>query len=57
LRAALAFAGIGALLLAAAALGLTTIRKVKTLPAPAGSGREFGSEATLHAPPPVLENA
>ena len=57
LRAALMFSGVGALLLAAVAISLATIRNVKKLPAPVGSAREFGSEATLHAPPPVLENA
>jgi len=57
LRAALAFAGGGALLLAAAAAGLATIRGVRRLPAPAAASHEVGSEATLHAPPPVLESA
>jgi len=56
LRAALAFAGVGGLLLAAAAIGLATIRRVRVLPKPDGAHAEFGSEATLHAPP-ALEHA
>jgi len=56
LRAALAFAGVGGLLLAAVAMGLTTLRQVRVLPKPAGVAGEFGSEATLHAPG-ALEHA
>jgi len=56
LRAALAFAGVGGLLLAALAAWLSTIRDVRVLPAPQGELPEFGSEATLHAPP-ALERA
>lgn len=51
LRAALAFAGVGGLLLAAVALWLATLRQVRVLPQPEGALGEFGSEATLHAPP------
>ncbi|HEU5297200.1 MAG TPA: MFS transporter [Burkholderiaceae bacterium] len=51
LRAALAFAGGGGLALAAVALWLSTIREVRVLPKPEGTLGEFGSEATLHAPP------
>ncbi|HEY6513532.1 MAG TPA: MFS transporter [Burkholderiaceae bacterium] len=51
LRAALAFAGVGGLLLAALAAWLSTIRQVRVLPKPDGALPEFGSEATLHAPP------
>jgi MFS family permease len=51
LRAALAFAGVGALLLAGVAAGLGAIRQVRVLPKPDGAPNEFGSEATLHAPP------
>jgi MFS family permease len=57
LRAALGLAGVGALVRAAVAAWLSTIRSVRTLPKPAGSAPEFGSEATLHAPPPVLGDA
>jgi MFS family permease len=56
LRAALAFAGGGGLLLAAVAAWLSTIRDVRALPKPEGAVGEFGSEATLHAPP-ALERA
>jgi hypothetical protein len=56
LRAALAFAGVGGLLLAAVAAWLSTIRQVRVLPKPEGAIDEFGSEATLHAPP-ALEHA
>jgi MFS family permease len=56
LRAALAFAGVGGLVLAAVALGLSAIRQVRALPKPEGAIGEFGSEATLHAPP-ALEHA
>lgn len=51
LRAALAFAGVGALLLAVVAAWLGTIRRVRVLPKPEGVLSELGSEATLHAPP------
>jgi MFS family permease len=51
LRVALAFAGVGALLLAVVAAWLGTIRQVRVLPKPEGVVSEFGSEATLHAPP------
>jgi MFS family permease len=51
LRAALAFAGVGGLLLAGVAAWLGTIRRVRVLPKPDGAVSEFGSEATLHAPP------
>jgi MFS family permease len=51
LRAALAFAGVGGLLLAAVAAWLGTIRQVRVLPKLVGAASEFGSEATLHAPP------
>jgi MFS family permease len=51
LRAALVFAGVGGLLLAALAAWLSTIRQVRVLPEPEGAIAEFGSEATLHAPP------
>jgi MFS family permease len=51
LRAALAFAGVGALLLAVVAAWLGTIRQVRVLPKPEGVLSELGSEATLHAPP------
>ncbi|MCG3188158.1 MAG: hypothetical protein LKCHEGNO_00051 [Burkholderiaceae bacterium] len=50
LRAALVFAGVGGLLLSAVSASLPAIRGVRVLPQPAGLG-EFGSEATLHAPP------
>jgi MFS family permease len=50
LRAALAFAGVGALLLAGVAAWLGTIRQVRVLPKPDGALSELGSEATLHAP-------
>jgi MFS family permease len=56
LRAALAFAGIGGLMLAALAMSLSTIRQVRVLPKPEGAASQFGSEATLHAPP-ALESA
>src|SRR5262245_20412803 len=56
LRAALAFAGVGGLVLAAVAAWLSTIREVRVLPKPEGAHSEFGSEATLHAPP-ALERA
>jgi len=51
LRASLAFAGVGALVLAGVAAWLGTIRQVRVLPKPEGAVSEFGSEATLHAPP------
>jgi predicted MFS family arabinose efflux permease len=51
LRAALVFAGVGGLLLSGVAAWLGTIRQVRVLPKPDGSLSEFGSEATLHAPP------
>jgi MFS family permease len=51
LRAALAFAGVGALLLAGVAAWLGTIRRVRVLPKPESGLSELGSEATLHAPP------
>jgi MFS family permease len=51
LRVALAFAGVGALLLAVVAAWLGTIRQVRVLPKPEGVLSELGSEATLHAPP------
>ena len=51
LRASLAFAGVGALLLAGVAAWLGTIRQVRVLPKPDGALSEIGSEATLHAPP------
>jgi MFS family permease len=57
LRASLAFAGVGALLLAGVAVWLTTLRSVRVLPKPDGGAPGFGSEGTLHAPPPVLERA
>ena len=51
LRAALAFAGCGGLLLAVVAAWLSAIRQVRVLPKPDGALSEVGSEATLHAPP------
>jgi len=54
LRAALAFAGGGALLLAVVAALLATLRQVRQLPTPEGGERAFeelGTEGTLHAPP------
>ena len=56
LRAALAFAGVGALVLAAVAAWLSTLRDVRVLPKPVGAIGEIGTEATLHAPP-ALEHA
>ncbi|HTP74388.1 MAG TPA: MFS transporter [Burkholderiaceae bacterium] len=56
LRAALTFAGVGGLLLAVVAAWLSTIRAVRVLPKPDLAASEFGSEATLHAPP-ALERA
>jgi MFS family permease len=56
LRTALGFAGVGALLLAAVAIGLAAIRQVRALPKPEGAIEEVGSEGTLHAPP-ALERA
>jgi MFS family permease len=56
LRYALAFAGVGGLLLAGVAAWLPVIRQVRALPKPEMPGTEFGSEATLHAPP-ALERA
>jgi MFS family permease len=53
LRAALAFAGIGALLLAAVAAWLATIRNVRVLPTPKDAPLQLGTEATLHAPRPI----
>jgi hypothetical protein len=47
---------VGGLLLAAVAAWLSTIRQVRVLPKPEGGIDEFGSEATLHAPP-ALEHA
>jgi hypothetical protein len=43
-------------LLASVAAWLSTIRQVRVLPKPEGATAEFGSEATLHAPP-ALERA
>ncbi|HEX6721585.1 MAG TPA: MFS transporter, partial [Burkholderiaceae bacterium] len=51
LRAALAFSGVGGLVLAGVAAWLGTIRQVRVLPKPEGALNELGSEATLHAPP------
>jgi MFS family permease len=51
LRAALAFAGVGGLVLAGVAAWLGTIRQVRVLPQPEGALTDVGSEATLHAPP------
>jgi len=56
LRAALTFAGVGGLLLAVVAAWLSTIRAVRVLPKPDLAASEFGTEATLHAPP-ALERA
>jgi MFS family permease len=56
LRAALTFAGVGGLLLASVAAWLPAVRQVRVLPTPEGEIGEFGSEATLHAPP-ALEHA
>lgn len=56
LRAALAFAGVGGMLLAAVAAWLPALRQVRVLPKLEGASAEFGSEATLHAPP-ALERA
>lgn len=51
LRAALVFAGAGALLLAMVAAGLSTLRGVRVLPKPVGAVDALGTEAALHAPP------
>jgi hypothetical protein len=56
LRYALAFAGVGGLVLSVVAAWLPAIRRVRVLPKPEGASTEFGSEATLHAPP-ALERA
>jgi MFS family permease len=56
LRYALAFAGVGGLVLSVVAAWLPAIRQVRVLPKPEGASTEFGSEATLHAPP-ALERA